>query len=388
MKKFDIIMFNMSSYTEWEHGVSNRNYHVLKELLKNPDIGTILAVDYPPLTAKRAARNFIENIITPLREGTVISRSLHDKLTKVSDRLFVYSNISFFKRPASFMTAVKHAAVRAGLGECVVWSFVPPVMPYVRDLGQKLTIFDAVDNWAEHPSYAQFRDRLKENYAMIKSSADVIFTVAEELQSLFDNQPNVVWIPNGVDIQHYQTPAVLINRDIADLPRPIIGYIGVVQERVDIELIIFLAQKNPTKSFVLVGPVWNQKDKDRLRTIPNVHLLGYKSYSEAPAYIQQFDVGIIPHRQSPFVTSTNPMKMYEYLACGIPVVATAGSGAEQFKKFVHVAKNPEDFNRKLFVALEEATDEMRTVRKNAIADHAWSRVVENMLAIVDKKYVY
>src|SRR3989344_3562316 len=93
MKKFDIIMFNMSSYSEWERGVSNRNYHILKELLTDPRVGKIFAIDYPPLTLKRALRNYKENNVMSLKTGKVITRSLYDIVSKISDRLYVYSNI-------------------------------------------------------------------------------------------------------------------------------------------------------------------------------------------------------------------------------------------------------------------------------------------------------
>jgi glycosyltransferase involved in cell wall biosynthesis len=226
---------------------------------------------------------------------------------------------------------------------------------------------------------------LKQNYAHIKNTADVIFTVADDLQKLFDNQPNVYWIPNGVDLTHYQTPQVLLNRDIADLPKPIIGYIGVVQDRVDIDLIKFLAKKNPTKSFAIVGPVWHESDAQSLKEVPNIHLLGYKSYAEAPMYIQQFDVGLIPHRASAFVVSTNPMKLYEYLACGKPVVATASSGVDALKDYVYIAKTPEDANRKLYLALQEDTDQLRRDRAKTVEEYSWSSIAQQMLDILYKK---
>jgi len=385
MKKFDIIMINMSSYSEWQRGVSNRNYHVLRELLANEHVGSVLAVDYPPLTLKRSIRNYKENCLSSLDNGKVIKRSVFDKVTKMSDRLYIYSNCTFAYRPESVMKKIRELAVELNFGDYVVWSYFPPAMPYLRDGGQKLTIFDAVDNWIEHSSYVSFKDRLKQNYEDIKREADVIFTVSEDLQALFDNQPNVYWIPNGVDLAHYQDEHVLLNRDIADIPKPIIGYIGVVEERVDVDLIVYLAKKNPQKSFVVVGPVWKDEDRKLLKENDNVYILGYKSYSEAPAYIQQFDVALIPHKASSFITSTNPMKLYEYLACGKPVVATKHSGAEQFKDVVYIAKDRADFNRKLYLALEENTPEKAEKRKKVVHDYSWASIVKQMIDIVLKK---
>jgi teichuronic acid biosynthesis glycosyltransferase TuaH len=387
-KAFDIVMFSMSNYAEWERGVSNRNYHVLKELSQSDRVNKILTVDYPPLTLKRAFRNQKEGIFTSLREGTVVSRSFYDKLTKMSENLYVYSNSEFFLRPEQFIEHVKKIALKLNFGDFVLWSYFPPVMEYTRSMGQKITVFDAVDNWIEHSSYASMKDRMRRNYKIVTQTADVIFTVASELQKVFDNQPNVYWIPNGVDLTHYQTKHILINRDIADIPRPIIGYIGVIQERVDLDLIKYLAKKNPTKSFVLVGPVWRDTDKQELRDIPNIYMLGYKSYKEAPSYIQQFDIALIPHRKSEFVTSTNPMKMYEYLACGKPVIATKHAGADMLKKFVYIAKDNADFDQKIDRALEEDSEEKRKKRKEVVADFSWDRTVKQMLDLIEKKFTY
>lgn len=378
-------MINMSSYAEWQHGVSNRNYHVLQELLLLESVQRVIAVDYPPLTWKRAARALKESWINGVPGATTVKGGMIEHLVKVNERLLLYSNVEYFFRPRKFVSRLRETLQPLKLDDVIVWSFFPPIMPWLADLGQKLTIFDAVDNWGDHASYERFRPLLKRSYDFIKKNADVIFTVSENLQALFDHQPNVFWVPNGVDIKHYHQPQTLINRDIADLPRPIIGYIGVVQERVDIELISFIARKHPTKSIVIVGPVWHSDDERTLRQLPNIHLLGYKSYEEAPSYIQQFDVGIIPHRQSDFSASTNPMKLYEYLACGKPVVATKGSGAEIFGDMVYIADNAEDFNRKLYLALEENSEARIQERRRAVEAYSWNAVVKQMLDIVEKK---
>lgn len=385
MKPFDVVMISMSNYTEWVRGVSNRNYHVLQELLRNENVRRVVSVDYPPRDFKRAIRSFTDNVRTSIPHSRFIRHTPFDSLRKIDDKLFVATVYDYFWRKARFANHLRGYIRSFGLSDVVLWSFVPYAAPFIRALGQQVTIFDAVDNWSEHASYQPYRQEFRNAYQLIADEADIIFTVSHELQNLFNNQPNVYWIPNGVDTSHYRTQRTLINRDIADLPRPIVGYIGVVQDRVDTDLIVFLAQKNPTKSFVIVGPVWNETDAAKLKSQRNIYTLGYKPYEEAPAYIQQFDVGIIPHRPSSFVTSTNPMKLYEYLACGIPVVATAGAGAEQFSEHVSIGTSPEDFNRKLFMALEGNTPEARTARIKAVAPFSWAATVQHMVDIVQKK---
>jgi glycosyltransferase involved in cell wall biosynthesis len=377
----------MSNYSEWEGGVSNRNYHILKELMSRPEVGKILAVDYLPLNFKRALRVFKEDIVLNISGSKIIKRRATYKVSKVSDKLYVYSDANFFLSPKTTMKNIRKVALELNFGDMILWSYFPFMAKYWPDMGQKLTVFEAVDNWLLHSSYSKYVDNLKASYEQIKSSADLIFVVSKNLVDFFDDQQNVYWIPNGVDLKHYNQKFPLINRDIANIKKPIIGYIGVIQEKVDLSLVKFLAEKNPDKSLVMVGPVWNEQDslKMALEKMPNVHFLGYKTYQEAPMYIQQFDVGIIPHKTAGFSASTNPMKMYEYLACGKPVVATDNIGTENVNEIIEVAKDYEDFNNKINKVLDEDSDLNRQSRQEFIKKHSWLNTVNKMLELINKK---
>jgi len=387
MKQFDIIMFNMSNYSEWEGGVSNRNYHILKELMNRPEVGKILAVDYLPLNLKRAIRIFKEDMVLNINDSKIIKRRPTHKVTKISEKLYVYSDAGFFLRPKATMKNIRKMAIELNFGDMILWSYFPFAAKYWPALGQKLTVFEAVDNWLLHSSYAKYVDKLKASYEQIKNSADLIFVVSKNLLDFFDDQPNVYWIPNGVDLKHYNQKFSLINRDIANIKKPIIGYIGVIQEKVDLALVKFLAEKNIDKSIVMVGPVWDEQDtlKIELEKMPNVHFLGYKTYQEAPMYIQQFDVGIIPHKTSGFSASTNPMKMYEYLACGKPVVVTDNIGTENINEIIEVAKDYDDFNQKVNQVLSADNNSNKEARQEFIKKHSWLNTVNKMLELINKK---
>ena len=387
MKKFDVIMFNMSSYSEWDEGVSNRNYHVLQQLLDNEQVGKILAIDYLPLNFKRALRNYKENNVLNIKNSKIIKRNMVSKVTKVSDKLYIYSDIRFFLFPKLVLKSIKKITEDLDFKETIIWSFFPFVAPYLNILEPKLNVFDAVDNWLSHSSYKKEKDKLKEAYHIIKKEADLIFVVSDNLFELFDNQDNTYWIPNGVDLKHYKQKFILYNRDIADIKKPIIGYIGVIQDRVDLNLIKYLARHNINKSIILVGPVWNEQDQAKLELDKekNVYFLGYKKYREAPMYIQQFGIGIIPHQGDNLTASMNPMKMYEYLACGKPVVSTKNTGSDNLKDMVAIAKDYEDFNKKINKALENNSKEEVEKRKEFVKQYSWFKTVQKMLELINKK---
>lgn len=387
MKKFDVIMFNMSNYSEWDEGVSNRNYHVLKQLSRRPEIGKILAVDYLPLNLKRALRIYKEDLVLSVEGASKVKRGLLQKVTKVSSNIYVYSDINFFLRPKSAIKNIRKVALELNFGDIVTWSFFPFMAPYWRDLGQKLIVFDAVDNWLLHSSYKKHEKRLKKSYEVVKSEADIIFAVSNNLLHFFDDQQNVYWIPNGVDFKHYNKDFPLVNRDIADIPKPIIGYIGVIQNKVDFQLIKYLAENNPQKSIVLVGPVWNEQDSNKLLLdkYKNVYFLGYKKYQEAPMYIQQFDIGIVPHITEGFAASTNPMKIYEYLACGKPVVATENVGTDNVNNMISLASDYKSFNNNINKLLSNDSKELQLQRQDFAKKHSWFNTVNKMLELIDNK---
>ncbi len=387
MKKFDVIMFNMSSYSEWDEGVSNRNYHVLQQLLQNEQVGKILSVDYLPITFKRALRNYKENNVLNIKNSKIIKRNFFSKVTKVSNKLYIYSDVSFFISPNTTLKNIKKVASDLNFKDIIIWSFFPFVSPHLKILDYELNIFDAIDNWIDHSSYKEQKAELKKDYNIIKKESDLIFVVSDNLIKLFDNQDNVYWIPNGVDLKHYKQKFTLYNRDIADLKKPIIGYIGVIQDRVDLDLIKYIARKNINKSIVLVGPVWNEQDESKLEldNEKNVFFLGYKKYSDAPMYIQQFDIGIIPHKSGDFTASMNPMKMYEYLACGKSVVSTKNTGSDNLKDVVLIAKDYNDFNKKINKSLKNNSIKLEEKRRKFVKKYSWFNAVNKMIELINKK---
>jgi glycosyltransferase involved in cell wall biosynthesis len=377
-------MFNMSAYSAWQSGVQNRNFHILNQLLVDERVERILAIDYLPHIYKRLARVFVDDILKP-PPGEILDKSLLSRLVRVNDKLTVYSSAVAKLSLKKFYRDLTEILKELGFDDYLLWSYYPLEIGYFKELQPRLKIFDAVDNWIEHPSYKKFKDRLASNYQIIDQEADLIFTVAEEQQALFTRQEKVHWIPNGVDLKHYQREYGIINRDIGDLPKPIIGYVGTIQDRVDLDLLEYLVKSNPEKSFVLVGPVWYSSIQEKFAAYHNIYFLGRKSYQEVPMYIQQFDVGIIPHRLDNFLKSTNPMKVYEYLACGKPVVSTGGSGINLFKDVVYIADEYKKFNQFVNQALTEDDKYLAHERVVAVKDHSWLKRTERMLSLIYKK---
>jgi glycosyltransferase involved in cell wall biosynthesis len=405
--KIDIVMFNMSAYTDWQQGIANRNFHILHTLLRDERVRKVIAVDYMPFTFKRALKYWFYNVLGGV-QGKVLSRSLWHKFVAVREseiertgyslpdclpntvpfKLFVYADVSSWWSEKMFYNRLDKELSRLDLKNVVLWSYLPTFVGYFDKFKASLTVFEAVDNWLEHSSYAKWKERLRLNYQTIRYRADLIFTTSPELVKFFDRPNGCSFVPNGVNLEQFSQAAKLVDRDFAALPKPIIGYVGTIQEdRFDVDLVAYLARANPAKSFVLVGPVWAGIAKlveQKLKILPNVHWLGRKSYREAAAYFKEFNVAIIPHLQNEFNRHTNPMKLYEYLASGKPIVSTPGPGLENFKSWVRFAATPEDFNKEILQALAESDPALAEARLAQAEPNSWTKRVEVLLATIWK----
>lgn len=128
-------------------------------------------------------------------------------------------------------------------------------------------------------------------------------------------------VPNGALVEHFIQGSNAVPPEYARIPSPRIVYAGALQEWFDQELVAALAQALPQASVVIIGP--QTMPLPRLKGISNIHLLGARPFRDLPMYLKNVDVGIIPFIPGPLIHSVNPIKLYEYLACGLPVVATA-----------------------------------------------------------------
>ncbi len=382
-------MFNMSSFQEWENGVVNRNFHILKNLLDRPEIGKILAIDYLPFNLRRGFKSYLESQAFGAR-GKVIYRDFTNRLIRADqsalgrhiNKLFIYSTIDSVVSESLAMRSIKRMMRKLDIDQPLIWSYLPLFVRPFQDITARLKIFDAVDDWRSHSAYENQRDRLEQNYRLISQRADLIFTVAKDLKLLFDDQPKVHWIPNGVDFDRWQGQFDFPD-DLKDKTPPIIGYAGVIQNRIDIKLIKDIAELNPEKSFVFVGMIWPEINKGEFARNKNVYFLGQKPYGDLPRYLTHFHVGIIPHKVDPFTKSMNPLKLYEYLACGLPVVSTPVAGMDMFPDLIRIASDSEYFSQQINEALGEEAEPLRIKRREAVKPHSWPARVGEMLRIIN-----
>jgi glycosyltransferase involved in cell wall biosynthesis len=200
---------------------------------------------------------------------------------------------------------------------------------------------------------------------------------------------NTVCIPNGADVRQFGE-AVLGHApepsDIAAIPRPRFGFVGHIHYWIDLKLMRFLAEQKPEWSFVLVGPTHPLARTQEVRHLSNVHMLGRKPQEQIPAYVNAMDVCLNPYIPGLLADHVSPLKLYEYLAGGKPVVSTDMPECRKFSEFVRIVNSHEAFLAECAAAIGGLPEAEAVVRKrlDAVQEHSWENRFQTLNGILSK----
>jgi glycosyltransferase involved in cell wall biosynthesis len=214
--------------------------------------------------------------------------------------------------------------------------------------------------------------------ALLRKVDAVVATAARLVERKRSASGRGYYLPQGVNYEHFAAPRA-IPAEMAELPRPIIGFAGGVGAAVDAETIRDLARANTSGSIVFVGPLHG--DVSNLQA-PNVHLLGARPYAELPAYVQAFDVGIIPYVENDWTRAVDPLKLLEYLAAGIPVVTSPLPEVEKYRDVVHIAPLGPAFAVAAMAAAYEGNPTARARARRVAQANTWENRADRFLEIV------
>jgi len=263
---------------------------------------------------------------------------------------------------------VRRAMRKLGFRRPVNWVFNPPAAVVAGTLGEEQLIYQCVDEYTAFTGVsgevmAEFENKL------LRMADLAIVTSERLLQSRSRVNPRTVLVRHGVDFQNFSRaldPRTVVPGDIAQLPRPVIGFFGLVADWVDVDLMAEVAKHFAHGSLVILGKVTT--DVSVLESLPNVHLLGRKPYEELPAYCKGFDVALMPFRVNELTLNANPLKVREYLAAGLPVVSTPIPEVEVLGQ-CRIADGPEETIREVEAALADPGP--TRARSEAIRGESW-----------------
>ncbi|MGH7504541.1 MAG: glycosyltransferase [Longimicrobiales bacterium] len=256
----------------------------------------------------------------------------------------------------------------------------PPAASLLAALRPAASIYYAVDEMTAFGDRSeQERRAVRAQEDAILGQVDLALAVSERLHRRFlEVQPRSYFLPNGADLEHF-APARLDRIDphpaVAGLPRPRIGFVGQVDERLDQALLAAVARMRPGWQVVLAGRVKQGVDVARIEAKPNIHLIGYQDYQLLPAILREVDVCVVPYRSTELTESCNPLKVFEYLATGRPVVATPIEGLHWCRDVIGFADTAETFVQRIEEALA-GTGENRAARLALAAANGWNARVD------------
>jgi glycosyltransferase involved in cell wall biosynthesis len=282
---------------------------------------------------------------------------------------------------------LRSAMKRMGFHDPVLWMFAYNATPLIGKLGESLSIYFCNDAFSLLVDSKGLQQRVAALEQDLLKRVDIVFTVSDKLsteKSQFHASVHTIY--HGVDIRLFQESFNASgSRRPPDMPSksPVIGYSGVIRYMLDLQMIGYLAERQPNWSFVLVGPVTESRADfyrqiENLKKRPNVHFLGSKRSEELPAYINAFDVCLLPYvlgEVSSYYAA--PLKFYEYLAAGKPVVSTVGP-RQYDRDVVFNCSTNEEVLAAIQDALSQNSPDLRAKRKKIASENSWERRVRQI----------
>lgn len=283
-----------------------------------------------------------------------------------------------------YRTTLHREMRRLGMGPApLLWVYGPHVAPWIRGLPRSGLVYHCVDRWSAFEGYDAAHMSACE--AEICQVADLVVASAEDLADRCRQfRPDVHYVPHGVEHAHFARALAdgPLPEDLAGSPAPRVGFFGLIHEWVDLELIGALADRLPY-SFVLIGA--SNQNLAPLLSRPNVYHLGRRPYATLPDYCRGFAAAIVPFRLSELTLSVNPIKLREYAAAGLPVVATDLPEIRRCGEIARCASGVDEWERALRHAVEEGSNaSARKAQSARVAGEDWGRVAERVGLLVNE----
>lgn len=280
---------------------------------------------------------------------------------------------------------IRQAVTRLGMKSPITYTFAPTSADVAGTLGEKAIVYHCVDEFSAF-SDAGAEVAARESELIAKS--DIVLCSAA---GLFDKKKKqnsrTHLIPHGVDYEFFRTainPSTPVASELRSIVKPILGFTGLLADWVDLPVLADLARRRPEWSIVLIGR--SDTDLRVIEGLKNVHLLGHRPYQRLPEYLRGFDVALLPFINNELTVNANPLKLREYMAAGLPVVASPLPEVVRYAGVVSLATTAEEYEKAISELLDRGDVGPSRVRSGAVASESWeakAEQIENLLAEMD-----
>jgi len=303
------------------------------------------------------------------KPGIARNRLVLPFLEKQTENIYLFSPPRLLPKPGTaissklsyrrFANLIHRAAAKLNMNDPVLWIYRPEYATGIDLITHSSLVFDLADDLAAYSDNPTRHKYLTKCIDKLVGSSDLMVVTSPTLYDKYKHSTrNCVLVPNGFDEELFDGKPKPVPSDLADIPRPVVGFIGVLFSFLDYDLIYDTANTLSTVSFVFVGPTekGGRHGVERLKTLPNTYFLGRKAKEQIPSYVLNFDVCINPFKEDNVSRAVSPLKVYEYLACGKPVVSTPMEGLrrEEAGRWISFAKR-EQFADEISEALNGRT---------------------------------
>ena len=338
----------------------------------------------------------------------VIDRTLTPAIHQLAENLYVYTPLVPIK--LGLIANVPHL-----LGGCR-WYLAQQVRTTLRKIGgrapwrvvsvddpfhfvllglvdESLKTYDCLDEYALYGEVEEEDPSTLASERKLAQQVDVVFTTARMLhRKLQQYNPNTFYSPNAVDFElfHQATlDATPVAHELDRIPKPIVGFTGNLNFWFDFGLLLKVVTRRPDWSFVFVGEVADGYPSVRqgiapIKRLANAHFLGWQQMPDLPSFLKGFDVAILPYNQDRAAQTVNPNKMYQYMAAGVPIVATPTPEIAQFSEVIELASEPDGFIQAIDRCLYHE-NQTKIARQIAIAqEETWDKRAQQRLSIIER----
>lgn len=346
-------------------------------------------------------RRYLRTTLTDLRRGNLkLSELRRPTIRRISENLFIFHypiwapisrrfplhQITKTVRRIYFRNTLRKLSIR----QPIVWFLRPSMVDLINDIPEaRLLLYHMEDEYTAYRGHTPTsRHRTEKLEREMMARADIVIVVSKNLyEAKHRFNPNTYLVPNGVNYQAYAAALAdpHLPSDLQAIKPPRLGYSGLISDKLDFNMLKELAQENPEWSLVFLGKVrvFAQVEAwQTLRAMPNVHQLGPVQWSQVPHYVKGFQVGLMPYVQDRHAEYISPMKLYDYLAAGLPIVSVDIPAAREFRQHIHLFTSARDFARAVRAALADTAPERRQARRNLAAPHSWEARAEQISALI------
>lgn len=377
------------STADWDNPFWTNKQHVAVELAK---IGhRVLYIDSIGLRRPSSSTQDLKRIFHRITKSFSLPRKVRENLWVLSPIFIPIHSIKFIQQLNRFWLGflLRLSAKILNIRFSYLWTYNPLTPLFIDVKFFQFSIYHCVDEIKAQPLMPLELIEVAEKQ-LLKETSLVLTTSLELTNSRKLLNPNTFYFPNVCDYNHFASAldsSTVIPDDLLSIPSPRVGFIGALSGyKIDFSLLRFIAESSPDWSIVLIGKIgegdpWT--DISLLNGLPNLYLMGPRIYEKLPSYLKGFDVGLLPNSINQYTKAMFPMKFFEYLASGTPVVGVELPALKDFEELAYLESTHQRFLQAIEKTLAGDVPDL-DARLDAAKKHTYRERTEQMLLLIDR----